>query len=142
MDGTHGHTESPKLDIYARPFIPQALKAVNEAPADIVQCAAPPWINFKDYVSRFAGSEMLTVEQVDTQLPPFPIVHGRGEAERHNGSAGTAIDRILSAQNYQEYFTDALHSEREALWEECRDHYLYRVPLGRHPRELRPGMFR
>jgi len=142
MDGSHAHTEPLKLDIYARPFIPQALKAVNDAPAEVVQCAAAPWINFREYVSTFAGSEMLTVEHFDIQLPPTPIVRGRPEAEGHNGSTGTATDRILSAENYQEYFTNALQSEREALWEECRDHDLYRVPLGRHPRELRPGMFR
>lgn len=146
MDGNHAHVEPPNLDIYARPFIPQALKAVNDAPAEVVHCAAAPWTNFKEYVSTFAGSEILTVEHFDIQLPPIPIVHGQDEAERHSDSTctatGTATDRILSGENYQEYFTNALQSEREALWEECRDHDLYRVPLGRHPREPGPGMFR
>lgn len=45
------HEEQPKLDVYARPFVPQSLRAVNDAPADIVPCAPARWIDFDAYVS-------------------------------------------------------------------------------------------
>lgn len=46
---------SSGLDVYAKPYIPQALLDVNNLPAQVIQTIGLPDIDFKRYVSSFAG---------------------------------------------------------------------------------------
>lgn len=114
------------LDVYAKPFVPQSLKDVNEAPANIVPCAPIRWIGFKSYIQSFAGSDMLTAlprssdHWQDTRLPPHVTPGVTAEND---------VEVVLNPSNYGKSLHDALHHEAAALQEECEDHALYRVTL-------------
>lgn len=146
----------PTFDVYARPFVPQGLQNVNEAPANIVSCEGVRWIDFSAYVQTFAGSSFLTANSAPTQ--PKNEVNGIGIAERNSPTSkgqiasSTSSDladeeasstRILSARNYHAYFRDALKQEAVALTKECSDHALYQVPIARSSANTdpRPSMY-
>lgn len=59
--------QEPRYDVYATPFVPDQLKAVNRLPAIAVPSTPVPWINFPRYVQSFAGSSFL---QADPPIPP------------------------------------------------------------------------
>ncbi|KAK3707862.1 hypothetical protein LTR37_011864 [Vermiconidia calcicola] len=134
-----------KLDVYARTFIPQSLREVNRAPANIFPSEPAPWVDFARYVQTFAGSDFLTS---DTTLRPED--YSDATPDKHNQSqtpptpsdgAGQGIS-LLTKQYYHRYFQGALKHEGAALQQECDDHALFRVPLFQDGNmDPRPSMF-
>lgn len=142
-----------KFDVYARPFVPQNLRAVNEAPAYIVQSLPVRWIDFDAYFHSFAGTNFIHAEADRTRaslqntgagLDP----HGRfvtndtfvGTNEIVKGSS----TKQFSPHCYQKSFAQALRDDCEALHREYEDHGLYRVPLIKAAAHMDPreNMFR
>ena len=133
-----GANKEPRFDVYARAFIPQSLRSVNQAPANIVPSAPARWIDFQRYVDMFAGTSFLTGGVKSTQEKPF-----------ENGSPDKPIDEKsglhpsnLSPESYSRYLETALEQETAALRRECEEHALYRVPLSKNgSSDPRPSMY-
>ena len=150
--------ERPGLDVYAQPFIPQALRNVNEAPANVIPCTAVRWIDFAAYVSTFAGSEFLTPNLIPAQMRPSakatdntPTSSQFAKSELRSSSSQDPVsqegaDKLidLNIQKYHAYFREALTQEAIARHKECEDHALYRVPVTNASRitDPRPSMYR
>lgn len=143
--------EQSKLDVYAKPFIPQSLKAVNDAPADMISCAPARWINFDAYCQTFAGSNFLTANMNTEQRTqsardktPNGHLDATSFASAVNPSTDTEETNILGPNNYEAFFGAALEVECSALRQECEDHALFRVPLVRTSltTDPRPSMYR
>lgn len=136
-------SEDLRLDVYARPFVPQSLKAVNEAPATTIPSVPVRWIDFALYVGSFAGTSYLLAD------PPPPDLSGvaRRSAVQSTptltGPTPPPTDQpaALEADDYHTYFQNALIKEAAALQQECEDHALYKVPLANAQRDPRPCMY-
>lgn len=52
------------LDVYAKPYIPQALISVNRTPATVISTTPLPGIDFETYVRSFAGKVNLIFQDL------------------------------------------------------------------------------
>ncbi|KAK3714514.1 hypothetical protein LTR37_007820 [Vermiconidia calcicola] len=128
-----------KLDIYARPFIPQSLRMVNKAPANIISSEPAPWVDFTRYVQTFAGSDFLTPDTALYRKDHLDATPDQLFTPSYGVEQGSLL---LTPQNYHDYFQGALKQEGAALQQECDDHALFRVPLVRNGNmDPRPAMF-
>lgn len=143
--------EPSKLDVYARPFIPQNLKAVNDAPADIISCAPARWIDFDAYCRTFAGSNFLTANLTTDQWShsarektPNDYLDATPSTIAGSPPTDMAEMKILRPNTYEAFFGAALEVECSALRQECEDHALFRVPLVKSfaTTDPRPSMYR
>ena len=136
-------TGEASLDIYARPFVPYNLRAINEAPATIIPSLPVRWVDFSKYVASFAGTSFLQAD------PPPPDLTGRrGAASATNvptHSGTTPLDpdgpEDLIPRVYHAYWQNALIQEAAALQRECEEHALYKVALVKADRDPRPDMY-
>ena len=132
MSHTDGDNGRPKLDVYARPFIPQTLKDVNLAPANKVPSTPARWVDFSAYVQTFAGSNFLTAGPSLSQSRP----------SRQLPHEDCADPSSLRLENYKDYFELALELETDAQLQECEDHALFKVPITKNgPTDPRPSMY-
>ena len=117
------------LDVYARPYIPQALKSVNHLAAHSVHSQLVRWIDFGQYTHSFAGSRFLPADasQPSTQADQSDL------ADR--------LAKQLGLRRYYSHFSDALVQEVQHLQHECEEHALYKVTLFQAPSDPRPAMF-
>ncbi|KAK4540383.1 hypothetical protein LTR36_009240 [Oleoguttula mirabilis] len=133
-----------RLDVYARPFIPYSLKAVNEAPVSVLPSMPVRWIDFPAYVNSFAGTSLLLADpppaDLSGQQGPSPTTNA---ALSPDGTSPIAAEESqeLRATGYHMHFQHALIQEAGALQQECEDHALYKVPLGKAYRDPRPDMY-
>lgn len=118
------------FDVYAKPYIPQSLIAVNEAPSIIVPSTPVRWVDFNGYVQSFAGSQFLTVD------PPPPLISLRPDTPAQNAQDPARLE----SRNYHAYFQDALMQEAIAQEKECHDHAMYKAKL--LAGDGRPDMYR
>ncbi|MCJ1403009.1 hypothetical protein MMC11_006231 [Xylographa trunciseda] len=119
---THGHSQPTKnisqawkANVYAQPYIPLALSAINLSHATIVPSAPLSSIDFHDYVSSFAGRRYL--------MPHIPLEI----LNPANLPSQPAL--LLDTRIYESFFVRALTSELEAEATTTSSYNLYQVPL-------------
>ena len=144
---TTDHTKPAQLDVYARPFVPNALRHVNEAPADIVPCTPVRWIAFDRYTSTFAGTNFFDTKgpQLQPKKPTADPSHQSPDGHvatpaSSNGPSLEAEDGQLETtavqpSEYHDRFLRALIDEAASQQSECDDHALFRVPVTRPDRK-------
>lgn len=155
MSLLHDSREPRKLDVYARPFIPQYIRAVNNAPANIVPCMPAPWIDFDAYARTFTGRRFLTGEwhaQRQAQQTSKPSLNESKDGPASAGSDHTSDElarypiapQVLKPRTYEAFFQAAIDQEYSALCAECDEHALYKHPLVKTAPQLdpRPNMYR
>ena len=103
------------LDVYARPFVPQVLKSINQAAANIIDSLSPPRLDVQKYVQAFAGSTFLTAKSNQSWITQRPAADPNVPA--------------LDNETYQAYFYALLDGEFTAQQQQCDDHALYRAPV-------------
>lgn len=142
----------PKFDVYARPFVPQALKDVNEAPANVITCTPARWIDCNRYTSTFAGTDFFDAAGPQLSLDssiPSGANPSNGATSHVNSSASSYSTPDLSREdqrdrrpllphNYHEHFRAALITEAACQQAECDDHALFRVAVARADRNIDP----
>ncbi|TKA63423.1 hypothetical protein B0A55_12210, partial [Friedmanniomyces simplex] len=116
------------LDVYARPYIPQALKSVNHLAARSVYSELVRRVDFPEYVRSFAGWQFLPADA----SPPAPA--GKAHVNRN-------LAKHLESKRYHSYFRDALVQEAQHLQYECEENALYKVTLFQAPSDPRPATF-
>lgn len=148
-------TGPAKLDIYARPFVPQALRNVNEGTANIIPCAPVRWIDFGKYTSSFAGTDFLQADGarlIPNKLTASPEQKGENrDDDRVTSLDSTGLEQAAGPQRcensgrtlhsplvYHQHFLTALVDEAASQQSECEDHALYRVSIVRANPELDP----
>ncbi|MCJ1385570.1 hypothetical protein MMC17_008693 [Xylographa soralifera] len=112
---TESLSQAWKANVYAQPYIPLALSAINLSHATVVPSTPIPSIDFHDYVSSFAGTRYLTPHTpletlTSTNLPSQPTL-------------------LLDTRIYESFFIQALTSELEAEAVTTNSYNLYQVPL-------------
>ncbi|CAK1357377.1 putative helicase Mov10l1 [Cercospora beticola] len=118
-DNSSASQPASHLDVYAEPYIPLALKQVNEAPAHRVACRPAPWINFDAYVAAFAGP-FFNARPAPTLVLSPPIDE----------------PATLEQHNYDQFFRAALQREIDAQLKDCERYALYQVPLWQNPEDV------
>ena len=113
---SRGNSQQWRPDVYVQAFVPQSLKAINDAPASLVTTRPIDGIDFGKYVSTFAGTHFLPT----LDKPPYPSVDGNLPVD--------SLDRLLP-ENYEQYFTDCLVLDLEAQIPEYRSYDLFGVLL-------------
>ena len=106
------------LDVYARNYTPQYLKAISESPAQIRSSIALPSVNYAQYIASFAGFSLLQ------PLDPF-ICPSLDYAPPVAAIPVKDADR----NNYGAYLNINMHCELHAQKNELRDYTLYAVPF-------------
>ena len=136
--------EQPSFDVYARPFVPQSLRSLNQAAANIIPCAPARMVNFSEYVQRFAGSDFLPGNIASArQSNEQTAADGLGITSHESSQSSRARDGIFTSDNYQAYFFTALEGEQAAQQRECDDHALFRVPVNKSGlADTRPNMYK
>ena len=150
MTSTDG-TEPPKFDVYARPFVPQALKNVNEAPTNIISCTQVPWVNFEKYTATFAGTDFF--HATGPVLRPKELVASGNDDGILNGDEAKAGDSDHSTEellqnemvatslvpnNYHQHFREALVTEAARQQSQCEDHALFRAAIAKADPKVDP----
>ncbi|KAK5129511.1 hypothetical protein LTR08_003202 [Meristemomyces frigidus] len=133
-----------RIDVYAKPFVPLNLRAVNDAPASVIPSSPARWVDFPAYVSSFAGTSLLLADP-----PPPDLSEEQGESLTSEHALSPNANILLGAKkpedlrstSYHAYFQHALIQEATAQQHECEDHALYKVPLGRAHLDPRPDMY-
>jgi hypothetical protein len=100
------------LDVYAKPYVPSGLRAINDQPAEVIlNTKTKHEIDFETYICRFAGLSFLI--QHDKRL------------------LGNSMSQIteLNEQSYLPYFAFLLRRESEAKKIENEFYALYAVSL-------------
>jgi len=121
------HTSSPQhsrdneredwgFDVYARPFVPQALTIINLQPSTIINTDSSREISFPSYTQTFAGSSF---------LPKRPIL-----TQYESGQGTSSTPPELTADNYEAYFQHHLSTEIQAQEKQNENFALYKVLLG------------
>ncbi|SMR43828.1 unnamed protein product [Zymoseptoria tritici ST99CH_3D1] len=116
------------LDVYAAPYVPNVLKQINEASAQIVPCAPSPWIDYTRYVQSFSGNIFLSAPAYPDALSaelPFP----------------KPFDGKLEISTYMDYFSAVITTEVHALQKECEEYNMYQVPLAAAHGDPRQSMY-
>lgn len=135
------------FDVYARPFVPQILRDINVAPANLVSSTAPRTIDYDAYSRRFAGLDMLpdqpaqqmfSTEAAKVTSPPW-LAPTSQQADTH-GEDKTQPGPLTSI-SYAEYFYTALRRECGGLERECEDQAIFQTSIGRHPNDQRPFVY-
>ncbi len=103
-------------DIYVHAFVPQAFVAINRSYASVINTPAIEGVDFKGYISTFAGSHFLS------ELEPLPF-----QTTSH-GLSLNSLDH-LRPSNYGQYFSDALALDMKARVPEIRSYDLFGVTL-------------
>jgi hypothetical protein len=100
------------LDVYAKPYVPSGLRAINNQPAEfILHTQAKHEIGFKSYICRFAGGDFLAqhgIRLLENSLPQITE---------------------LNEQSYLSYFVPLLRREFKAKMIENEYYALYAVSL-------------
>ncbi|KAF2116192.1 P-loop containing nucleoside triphosphate hydrolase protein [Lophiotrema nucula] len=120
LDSSASATNEPAIqweyDVYAKPFVPSALRAVNLEPAPyVVTTTAKHQININRYVESFAGKEFIP-ERVHVPWPNPGLQRLSGHLK-------------MNASTYLEYFVALWKIEIEAKREENETYTLYKVDL-------------
>ena len=117
-----GHTQRTddlsqawKANVYAQPYIPLALSAINLSHATVIHSAPIPSIDFHDYVSSFAGKRYL--------MPHTPL------ATLTPSNFPSQPTLLLDSKIYKPFFIRALTSELEAEAVTTNSYNLYQVRL-------------
>lgn len=111
-------TLSTSYDVYARPYIPEALKAVNRSPAFQVFTQPIRRVDFRHYVSTFAGSAFLSVDHLQKAIPHYGPVPD-----------ALCLPDKLTADMYVSYWLSSLQKEAAAQTQDCDDLALWSVPI-------------
>ena len=114
-----------RANVYARPYIPDSLSAINLSRATIVYSTPIAGIEFHDYVSSFAGKEYLM-----PYVPTEPLVPP--EAMTQNTSPSTIA-------NYKTFFWGVLAAEFGAEANSITSHNMYKVQL--YCRDVREQLY-
>lgn len=142
----------------ARPFVPLALRAVNESLVHLIPSTPVRWIDFGAYVTSFAGTFLLSKDadadyaslgrayNSDRSVARILDDQSRSTSKPETPDSPAEPDETgeLNARNYELLFTDALKIEQDALYRECDDHALFQVPiiLASGVTDPRPFMYR
>ncbi|KAI9833619.1 MAG: hypothetical protein M1819_003572 [Sarea resinae] len=122
--GTTGSNWRP--DVYARPFIPDVLRAVNASPSIYINSKPVAEIDYEEYVKSFAGYTFLGSYR---PLPhPWPPI-------RRNSADLTSQN--FNPVEYQTHFEDCVREEVKALVQETSYYDLFKmeirlVDIGQH----------
>ena len=110
-------TVASGFSVYATPYIPNDIRAINQLPAHLVHTTPLLGIDYDQYVSDFAGRKFIPRSPYRPlkQVKRIPV-HQRFP------------DR-LSPQTYMSYWATVLTEEQIALREECDQLTLWNVPL-------------
>ena len=111
-----GKVQQWRPDVYVQTFVPQSLKAINDAPALLRTTRPVDGINFTQYVSTFAGTQFLSALDKTSDLS----FDGESPVD--------SLDRLLP-QNYGQYFGDSLILDFEAQKRMLRSYDLFGVAL-------------
>jgi len=110
--------DSSDFDVYARPYIPEALRNINTLPAHQIVAKTLQRIGYARYSSSFAGSSFIS-EPLTAKVWPM--------------SVHTEIDRMfpdqLTVKNYATYWSSALGAEIAARKEANDNLALFNVPI-------------
>ncbi|KAK0942949.1 hypothetical protein LTR29_005521 [Friedmanniomyces endolithicus] len=117
------------LDVYARPYIPQILKSVNQLAARSVYSELVRWIDYAQYTHSFAGTRFLPADA------PQP------STQTDQSDLANRLAQHLEPKRYYSHFSNALVQEVQHLQHECEEHALYKVTLFQAPSDPRPAMF-
>ena len=103
-------------DVYVQAFVPESLRAINDAPADL--CITPPidGIDFAKYISTFAGTHFLSV------------VHRLPNPDLVDDLPVDSLDHLVT-QNYRHYFDKCLLLDLEAQRPVVKSYDLFGAPL-------------
>ena len=111
-----------KANVYAQPYIPLALSAINLSPATIIVSEPIASIDFPCYISSFAGRQYLMPHAPLEVLTPSNVPNQPSVP--------------LESKNYVTFFKEALASELEAEAATTSSYNLYQVRLERkNPQE-------
>ena len=105
------------FSVYATPYVPNDIRAINQLPAQSVYTRTSPSIDYKQFVSGFAGQNMI----------PRPAAEPLKRSD--DLQAHLRFPDTLSSETYRSYWTVALEAEKNALREECNQLALWNVPL-------------
>ncbi|MCJ1393017.1 hypothetical protein MMC18_005889 [Xylographa bjoerkii] len=114
---TENLSQAWAANVYAQPYIPMAVSAINLSHATVIPSAPVSSIDFHDYVSSFAGRRYLMPHTpletlVPSNLPSQPTL-------------------LLDARIYESFFIRALTAELEAEATTTNTYNLYRTRLQR-----------
>ena len=110
-----------KLDVYAKPFVPQALTAINEIPSATITTAAGIDIKYEKYISSFSGDCFLCMLH-EPSWPCFESLSARSS------------ENVLEPETYCKHYTTCLDLDLQAENEERKTHNLYAAHFQRlHP---------
>ena len=102
-------------NVYARPYIPVSLSAINLSPATIIYSTPIAGIEFHEYVSSFAGKEhLMPCVPMEPLAPP--------EVSTQNTSP-------LTTTNYKTFFEGVLAAEFGAEANASASHAMYKAQL-------------
>jgi len=111
-------TELSNLDVYARAYIPDALRAINALPAQQIVTEALQRIDYTRYSSSFAGNLFLPTTVTNLELP----------LDNHS-KIDTMFPDQLNAEKYATYWSSALVVEIAARKEANTSLALFDVPI-------------
>lgn len=121
-------SDTTSLDVYATPFIPQGLLAVNEYNARNVVTPAPCTIDYEAYARSFAGTGFHR-PHIDRFAIPETLVKSEDTSEE------------LSHHTYQAQFHHYLDQECAALRALRKSQALYKVAVAATTNDGRPDMY-
>ena len=110
--------KSSSLDVYAKNYVAQYLKAINESPAQIRSSIGLPSVKYAQYIASFAGFSLLQ------PLDPFIC-----PSLDYAPSAGVIPVKDVDRNNYGAYLNINMHHELYAQKNELQDYSLYAVPF-------------
>lgn len=113
--GTSNEIDDARLDVYARPFVPQALSIINTQPALVIDTKPAKDADYEAYTRTFAGTHFLPMRASE---PVLMQPETRDDAPDH-----------LDWSKYNEYFQSCLATEIQAQQGERWEYNLYAVPL-------------
>jgi len=104
-----------EYDVYAEPFIPAALRAVNEEPANVVKTESKHRIDSVAYLATYLGSGFIS--------KPTNIQN------HHENQKIPSTGDVLTENSYLQHFQSLLKIESAAKQEENKKYSLYQIPV-------------